>query len=166
MYLYTQDQSKHLTSALRAEIRAYFANIDPLTLTLSEVFQVVNKQLHLMIAYRLVGHCLPVETLNLFEKDIWRALQRSSITPKVSPMDRPEAGSDPRGHLRVTWGVYLCAGKPPLADIILSRPPELTRCDSVIGLAIPAMSGHIQYRGAASGDLYIRISGINRVLLS
>ena len=78
----------------------------------------------------------------------------------------PEAGSDPRGHLGVTWGVYLCAGKPPLADIILSHPPDLTRCDSVIGLAIPAMSGHIQYRGAASGDLYIGISGINRVLLS
>ena len=77
-----------------------------------------------------------------------------------------EAGSDPRGHLGVTWGVYLCAGKPPLADIILSHPPDLTRCDSVIGLAIPAMSGHIQYRGAASGDLYIGISGINRVLLS
>ena len=77
-----------------------------------------------------------------------------------------EAGSDPRDHLGVTWGVYLCAGKPPLADIILSHPPDLTRCDSVIGLAIPAMSGHIQYRGAASGDLYIRISGINRVLLS
>ena len=79
---------------------------------------------------------------------------------------RGEAGSDPRGHLGVTWGVYLCAGKPPLADIILSHPPELTGCDSVIGLAIPAMSGHIQYRGAASGDLYIGISGINRVLLS
>ena len=77
-----------------------------------------------------------------------------------------EAGSDPRGHLGVTWGVYLCAGKPPLADIILSHPPDLTRCDSVIGLAIPAMSGHIHYRGAASGDLYIGISGINRVLLS
>ena len=77
-----------------------------------------------------------------------------------------EAGSDPRGHLGVTWGVYLCAGKPPLADIILSHPPELTRCDSVIGLAIPATSGHIQNRGAASGDLYIGISGINRVLLS
>ena len=77
-----------------------------------------------------------------------------------------EAGSDPRGHLGVTWGVYLCAGKPPLADIILSHPPDLTRCDSVIDLAISAMSGHIQYRGAASGDLYIRISGINRVLLS
>ena len=61
-----------------------------------------------------------------------------------------EAGSDPRGHLLVTWGVYLGAGKPPLADIILSHPPGLTRCDSVIGLAIPAMSGHIQYRGAAS----------------
>ena len=63
---------------------------------------------------------------------------------------QPEAGSDPLGHLGVTWGVYLCAGKPPLADIIISRPPELTRCDSVIGLAIPATSGHIQNRGAAS----------------
>ena len=28
------------------------------------------------------------------------------------------------------------------------------------------MSGHIQYRGTASGDLYIGISGINRVFLS
>ena len=37
-----------------------------------------------------------------------------------------EAGSDPRGHLWVTWGVYLCAGKPPLADIIHSHPPDLT----------------------------------------
>ena len=37
-----------------------------------------------------------------------------------------EAGSDPRGHLLVTWAVYLCAGKPPLADIILSHPPDLT----------------------------------------
>ena len=62
--------------------------------------------------------------------------------------------------------MYLCAGKPPLADIILSHPPDLTRCDSVIGLAIPAMSGHIQYRGTASGDLYIGISGTNRVFLS
>ena len=62
----------------------------------------------------------------------------------------PEAGSDPRGHLWVTWGVYLCAGKPPLADVILSHPPDPTRCNSVIGLAIPAMSGHIQYRGAAT----------------
>ena len=37
-----------------------------------------------------------------------------------------EAGSDPRGHLWVTWGVYLLAGEPPLADIILSHPPDLT----------------------------------------
>ena len=37
-----------------------------------------------------------------------------------------EAGSDPRGHLGVTWGVYLWAGKPPLADIIFSHPPDLT----------------------------------------
>ena len=86
--------------------------------------------------------------------------------PKRDDMGDTEAGSDPRGHLGVTWGVYLCAGKPPLADIILSHPPELTRCDSVIGLAIPAMSGHIQSRGTASGDLYSRISGINRVFLS
>ena len=60
-----------------------------------------------------------------------------------------EAVSDPRGHLLVTLGVYLWANKPPLADIILSHPPDLTLCDSVIGLAIPAMSGHIQYRAAA-----------------
>ena len=87
-------------------------------------------------------------------------------TPPESTPPPTEAGSDPRGHPAVTWGVYLCAGKPPLADIILSRPPELTRCDSVIGLAILATSGRIQYRGAASGELYIRISGINRALLS
>ena len=37
-----------------------------------------------------------------------------------------EAGSDPRGRLWVTWGVYLWAGKPPLADIILFHPPDLT----------------------------------------
>ena len=37
-----------------------------------------------------------------------------------------EASSDPRGHLWVTWGVYLWAGKPPLADIILSHPRDLT----------------------------------------
>ena len=37
-----------------------------------------------------------------------------------------EAGSNPRGHLWLTGGVYLCAGKPPLADIILSHPPDLT----------------------------------------
>ena len=37
-----------------------------------------------------------------------------------------EAGSDPHGHLWVTSGAYLCAGKPPLADIILSHAPDLT----------------------------------------
>ena len=37
-----------------------------------------------------------------------------------------EAGSDACGHLGVTSGVYLCAGKPPLADIILLHPPDLT----------------------------------------
>ena len=44
----------------------------------------------------------------------------------VMGMVRGEAGSDPRGHVWVTWGVYLCAGKLPLADIILSHPPDLT----------------------------------------
>ena len=37
-----------------------------------------------------------------------------------------EAGSDPRCHLWVTLGVYLWADKPPLADIILSHPPDVT----------------------------------------
>ena len=37
-----------------------------------------------------------------------------------------EAGSDPRGHLWVSPGVYLCAGRPPLADIILFHPPDQT----------------------------------------
>ena len=37
-----------------------------------------------------------------------------------------DAGSDPRGHPWVTWGVYLWAGQPPWADIILSHPPDLT----------------------------------------
>ena len=36
-----------------------------------------------------------------------------------------EAGLDPRCHLWVTWSVYLGAGKPPLADIILSHPPDI-----------------------------------------
>ena len=37
-----------------------------------------------------------------------------------------EAGSDPCGHYWVTWGVYLWAGQPPWADIILSHPRDLT----------------------------------------
>ena len=37
-----------------------------------------------------------------------------------------EGGSDPRGNLWVTWGVYLWADQPPWADIILSHPPDLT----------------------------------------
>ena len=40
--------------------------------------------------------------------------------------DHSEAGLDPHGHLWVTWGVYLWAGKLSLADIILSHPPDLT----------------------------------------
>ena len=53
-------------------------------------------------------------------------LPKLLIGRKRKNMERAEAGSDPRGHLGVTWGVYLCAGKPPLADIILSHPPDLT----------------------------------------
>ena len=98
---------------------------------------------------------------------LFSALSRHSAPIlRVGSSVAHEAGFDPRGLSWVTWDVYLCAGEPPLADIILSHPPGLTRCDSVIGLAIPAISGHIQYRGAASLDLYIRISGINRVFLS
>ena len=51
---------------------------------------------------------------------------RSSWPLKQGRMGDLEAGSDPRGHLWVTWGVYLCASKPPLADIILFHPPDLT----------------------------------------
>ena len=94
------------------------------------------------------GHTVPSKRAQAREK---RALKKEWVTTiKDHGHLGLEAGSDPRGHLCVTWGVYLCAGKPPLADVILSHPPGLTRCDSVIGLAIPAMSGHIQYRGAAS----------------
>ena len=139
--------------------------------------------LHLLERDKMLHSHSPVLSMCLFfyagNAVKGRKSQLSSVSlpeacqPHQLPLQLPlrryldsEAGSDPRGHLGVTWGVYLCAGKPPLADIILSHPPDLTRCDSVIGLAIPAMSGHIQYRGAASGDLYIGISGINRVLLS
>ena len=80
----------------------------------------------------------------------WRVLDELTREGGVLSLGENLFPLDPRGHLWVTWGVYLCAGKPPLADIIVSNPPDLTRCDSVIGLAIPAMSGHIQYRGAAS----------------
>ena len=30
---------------------------------------------------------------------------------KLADLMRSEAGSDPRGHLCVTWGVYLCASR-------------------------------------------------------
>ena len=133
-----------------------------------------ERQLHLKVRVRCGQEELVVDVLvdtgaqvSLVRRGLFK---EESLQPSRRPVRlkvaNGEAGSDPRGHLGVTWGVYLCAGKPPLADIILSHPPDLTRCDSVIGLAIPAMSGHIQNRGTASGDLYIRISGINRVLLS
>ena len=101
---------------------------------------------------RLCGPALRGMGGDAFRRFEGRLRSGASLPPTAGPSGRAvgEAGSDPRGHLGVTWGVYLCAGKPPLADIILSHPPELTRCDSVIGLAIPATSGHIQYGGAAS----------------
>ena len=59
--------------------------------------------------------------------------RRVPLLPQATPLSGTpaakgpsEAGSDPRGHPGVTWGMYLCAGKPPLAEIILSRPPDLT----------------------------------------
>ena len=51
------------------------------------------------------------------------------VAPPLGDIDSHtpcEAGLDPCGHLWVTSGVYLCTGKPPLADIILSHPPDLT----------------------------------------
>ena len=79
-----------------------------------------------------------VETLQLLAKQVQTPCSISNTNLCGSSFDSQdsgkymelspsgEAGSDPRGHLGVTWGVYLCAGKPPLADIILSRPPDLT----------------------------------------
>ena len=74
------------------------------------------------------------ETWHLFAN--WLPIAKSlrltpHVTTTVEDMGKLlagiyEAGSDPRGHLRVTSGVYLCAGSPPLADIILSHTPELT----------------------------------------
>ena len=54
-------------------------------------------------------------------QEVWDVSLKDEV-----PLKAYEAGSDPCGHLGVTWGVYLCAGKPPLADIILSHPPDLT----------------------------------------
>ena len=58
----------------------------------------------------------------------WGPPVLSLITSERIPRSEKgcEAGLDPRGHLWVTWGVYLCAGKQPLADIILCHPPDLT----------------------------------------
>ena len=58
----------------------------------------------------------------------WGPPVLSSMTSvRIQPSEKGgEAGLDPRGHSWVTWGVYICAGKPPLADIILSHLPDLT----------------------------------------
>ena len=57
---------------------------------------------------------------------LWDVLFGAALCCVVFPLVAFEAGSDPRGHLWVTLDVYLCAGKPPLADIILSHPPDLS----------------------------------------
>ena len=68
-----------------------------------------------------------VETLRkLFEGDASSKMKLDLEEDDTGSSGDSEAGSDPRGHLWVTWGVYLCAGKPPLADIILPQPPDLT----------------------------------------
>ena len=54
--------------------------------------------------------------------DAWQATRSWDVCRHTC---HHEAGSDPGGHLWVTWGVYLWAGKPPLADIILSHPADL-----------------------------------------
>ena len=58
----------------------------------------------------------------------WGPPVLSSMTSE--PIQRSEkggeAGSDPHGHLWVTWGVYLLAGRPPWAEVILSNAPDLT----------------------------------------
>ena len=93
--------------------------------------------------------CFP-RALSCFPQTLSQTLTQFSpnqplwLAPQLKPVRTPVA------ILGSLWGLYLCAGKPPLDDIILSHPPDLTRCDSVIGLAIRAMSGHIQYRGAAN----------------
>ena len=46
--------------------------------------------------------------------------------PILSSMTSERIQRSEKGHLWVTWDVYLYAGKPPLADIILSHPPDLT----------------------------------------
>ena len=54
---------------------------------------------------------------------------KGSLGLPTMPMENypeTEAGLDPCGHLWVTSGVYLWAGQPPWADIILSHPPDLT----------------------------------------
>ena len=67
--------------------------------------------------------------------DIWGGVGAHWGPPALSSMTSEriqrsekggEASSDPCGHLWVTWGVYLCAGKPPSVDIILSHLPDLT----------------------------------------
>ena len=71
----------------------------------------------------------------VLEKSGWRGVGAHWGPPVLSSMTSEqiqrsekgdEAGTDPRGHLWVTSGVYLGAGKPPLAEIILSHPPDLT----------------------------------------
>ena len=75
---------------------------------------------------------MPSWVINTLVKRVVRAMRgkpksgASQGSDKDIPIVPIEAGSDPQGRLWVTLGVYLWAGKPPLADIILSHPPDLT----------------------------------------
>ena len=79
-------------------------------------------------AYDVSGACMSPWDMGGGIGAHWGPLVLSSMTSER--IQRSEKGgedhSDPRGQLWVTRGVYLCDGKPPLADIILSHPPDLT----------------------------------------
>ena len=84
---------------------------------------------HFAVDVHTTISCDAFDSPHLYSDDDWVLRRQYYATQTQSPSGpnfSSEAGSDPRGHLGVTWGVYLCAGKPPLADIILSHPPDLT----------------------------------------
>ena len=69
--------------------------------------------------------CFP-RALSCFPQTLSQTLTQFSpnqplwLAPQLKPIRTPVA------ILGSLWGLYLCAGKPPLADIILSHPPDLT----------------------------------------
>ena len=55
-----------------------------------------------------------------------------------------------RTPVAIFGSLGVCIYVPASRHWLISYSPIHLTCDSVIGLAIPAMSGHIQYRSAAS----------------